>query len=57
MDAVTIHIGPFVFDHTDYDPDGDILYLHVGPPQVGDGEETPSDTCPVSDLEPSGSSD
>jgi uncharacterized protein YuzE len=41
MDAVTIHIGPFVFDHADYDHDGDVLYLHVGEPQAGEGEETP----------------
>jgi uncharacterized protein YuzE len=41
MDAVTIHIGPLVFDHADYDQDGDVLYLHVGAPQAGEGEETP----------------
>jgi uncharacterized protein YuzE len=41
MDAVTIHIGQLVFDHADYDADGDILYLHVGEPQAGEGEETP----------------
>lgn len=41
MDAMTIHIGPLVFDHADYDTDGDILYLHIGPPQPGEGEETP----------------
>jgi uncharacterized protein YuzE len=41
MDAVTIHIGPLVFDHADYDPEGDVLYLHVGAPQAGEGEETP----------------
>ena len=41
MDALTIHIGPLVFDHADYDTDGDILYLHIGPPQPGEGEETP----------------
>jgi uncharacterized protein YuzE len=41
MDAVNIHIGPLVFDHADYDPDGDILYLHIGAPQAGEGEETP----------------
>ena len=29
------------FDHADYDPDGDVLYLHVGPPRAGEGEETP----------------
>ena len=41
MDIMTIHIGPLVFDHVDYDQDGDILYLHVGAPQAGEGEETP----------------
>jgi uncharacterized protein YuzE len=41
MDAVTIHIGPLVFDHADYDADGDVLYLHIGEPQAGEGEETP----------------
>jgi uncharacterized protein YuzE len=41
MDTVTIHIGSLVFDHADYDQDGDILYLHVGVPEAGEGEETP----------------
>lgn len=41
MEAVTIRIGPLVFDHADYDADGDVLYLHVGAPQAGEGEETP----------------
>jgi len=41
MDAMTIRIGPLVFDHADYDADGDVLYLHVGAPQAGEGEETP----------------
>jgi uncharacterized protein YuzE len=41
MEAVNIHIGPLVFDHADYDDTGDVLYLHVGPPQPGEGEETP----------------
>lgn len=41
MDAVIIHIGPLVFDHADYDPDGDVLYLHAGEPQPAEGEETP----------------
>jgi uncharacterized protein YuzE len=41
MEAVNIHIGPLVFDHADYDADGDVLYLHVGQPQQGEGEETP----------------
>ncbi len=41
MEAVNIRIGPLVFDHADYDQAGDVLYLHAGPPQPGDGEETP----------------
>jgi uncharacterized protein YuzE len=41
MDAVNIRIGPLTFDHADYDADGDVLYLHVGEPQPGEGEETP----------------
>lgn len=41
MEAVNIHIGPLVFDHANYDADGDVLYLHVGDPQPGEGEETP----------------
>jgi uncharacterized protein YuzE len=28
-------------DPADYDADGDVLYLHVGQPQPGEGEETP----------------
>ena len=41
MEALNIHIGPLVFDHADDDLDGDVLYLHVGQPQSGEGEETP----------------
>jgi len=41
MEAVNIGIGPLTFDHADYDADGDVLYLHVGQPQRGEGEETP----------------
>ncbi len=41
MEAVNIHIGPLAFDHANYDADGDVLYLHVGDPQPGEGEETP----------------
>jgi hypothetical protein len=37
MEAVNIRIGPLTFDHADYD----VLYLHVGQPQPGEGEETP----------------
>ena len=41
MEAVNIQIGQLVFDHADYDADGDVLYLHVGEPQPAEGEETP----------------
>jgi uncharacterized protein YuzE len=41
MDALKIHIGPLVFDHADYDAEGDVLYLHVGTPSEAEGEETP----------------
>jgi uncharacterized protein YuzE len=41
MERVNITIGPLSFDHADYDADGDVLYLHIGEPQAGEGEETP----------------
>jgi uncharacterized protein YuzE len=41
MGRVNITIGPLSFDHADYDAEGDVLYLHVGEPQAGEGEETP----------------
>jgi hypothetical protein len=41
MERVNIEIGPVVFDHADYDAEHDILYLHVGEPESGEGEETP----------------
>jgi len=41
MEQVNIRIGRFVFDHADYDAKNDVLYLHVGEPQEGEGEETP----------------
>ena len=41
MERVNITIGPLTFDHADYDVEGDVLYLHVGEPQEGEGEETP----------------
>ena len=41
MEAVNVHIGPLVFDHADYDAEGDVLYLHVGAPLEAEGEETP----------------
>jgi uncharacterized protein YuzE len=41
MEAVNVRIGPLVFDHADYDAEGDVLYLHVGEPVEAEGEETP----------------
>jgi uncharacterized protein YuzE len=41
MERVNITIGALSFDHANYDADGDVLYLHVGSPQEGEGEETP----------------
>ncbi len=41
MERVNITIGAVTFDHADYDASGDVLYLHVGEPQEGEGEETP----------------
>jgi hypothetical protein len=41
MERVKIKIGPLAFDHADYDSESDVLYLHVGAPQAGEGEETP----------------
>jgi uncharacterized protein YuzE len=40
MERVNTTIGPLSFDHADYDTENDVLYLHVGKPQVGEGEET-----------------
>ena len=34
-------IGEWEFDHSKYDPDADVLYLSVGEPREGYGEETP----------------
>lgn len=41
MATVNVNIGPLAFDHADYDAEGDVLYLHVGVPTEGEGEETP----------------
>jgi uncharacterized protein YuzE len=41
MERVNIKIGPLSFDHADYDAESDVLYLHIGEPQAGEGEETP----------------
>lgn len=40
MERVSIDIGSLRFDHADYDADN-VLYLHVGEPRAGEGEETP----------------
>ena len=34
-------IGPLTFDRASYDPENDVLYLHLGDPQAGESEETP----------------
>jgi len=41
MESVSIKIGDVIFDHADYDAEHDVLYLHVGEPEVGAGEDTP----------------
>jgi uncharacterized protein YuzE len=40
IDPLTI--GPYTFDHADYDPEGDTLYLSIGPlGREKVGEDTP----------------
>ncbi|MHB8240690.1 MAG: hypothetical protein ACYDHN_01745 [Solirubrobacteraceae bacterium] len=41
MERVNITIGRLRFDYANYDVDNDVLYLHIGKPQEGEGEETP----------------
>jgi uncharacterized protein YuzE len=31
---VTVHVGPYEFDHVSYDSDGDVLYLRRGEQQA-----------------------
>ena len=38
---MSIQIGDWVFDWYRYDADADVLYLSMGPPREGYGEETP----------------
>ena len=38
---MTVTIGEYVFDHIHYDSDADVLYLSMGEPRPGTGEETP----------------
>ena len=47
MDAVTIRIGPLVFDHADYEAYGDVLYLHLGAPQPAKAKRPGRDTWSV----------
>lgn len=37
----SIRIGDWAFDWYRYDADADVLYLSMGPPREGYGEETP----------------
>jgi hypothetical protein len=41
LELVEIHIGSLRFDRANYDAENDVLYLHAGDPQCGEGEETP----------------
>jgi uncharacterized protein YuzE len=38
MNSITL--GEWIFDHVEYDADGDVLYLSIGEPRPGHGEET-----------------
>jgi len=39
---MSVHLGPYTFDHISYDADGDVLYLSIGQPRAAaDAEETP----------------
>jgi hypothetical protein len=42
MDLMNVTIGNLTFDHSTYDADGDVLYLHIGERQAAaDSEQTP----------------
>lgn len=39
---MSVHLGPYTFDHVSYDEDRDVLYLSIGEPrEAADSEETP----------------
>jgi uncharacterized protein YuzE len=38
---MSVKLGQWVFDDIDYDGDGDVLYLSIGQPQRGYGQESP----------------
>jgi uncharacterized protein YuzE len=48
---MTIRIGDWTFDHTEYDAEGDVLYLSIGEPRPGIGEETPEGHVMMFDVE------
>jgi uncharacterized protein YuzE len=38
---MSVHFGPYTFDHASYDGEGDVLYLAIGEPrEAADSEET-----------------
>lgn len=42
---MTVHIGPYIFDHVRYDHDADVLYLAQGDPaRAVDSTRHPEDT-------------
>jgi uncharacterized protein YuzE len=38
---MSVNIGPWVFDDAEYDGDSDVLYLSIGQPRRGYGQESP----------------
>jgi hypothetical protein len=56
MKAVHVKIGPLVFDHADYDPESDVLYLHVGAPRTLKERRLQRAMCCASSRAPSASS-
>jgi hypothetical protein len=56
MEAVNVKIGPLVFDYADCDPEGDVLYLHVGAPQDAEERRPRRAMCCASSPAPSASS-
>ncbi len=39
---MSVHLGPYTFDHVSYDRSGDVLYMSIGEPRpAADSEETP----------------
>ncbi|HJZ34925.1 MAG TPA: hypothetical protein VJ204_01535 [Solirubrobacterales bacterium] len=38
---MSVKIGQWVFDDVDYDADADVLYLSIGQPRRGYGQESP----------------